>query len=288
MSTSPSKNPQPHCDLTTLSPLPSEVISLIYDYYLAQNPLESRSQFLSLITLSKEVYSENAWRLYEAVELNNQNHKAFFDGLWSAREIHFCQNPCPPHLRCEASAKALAREIEGYSHSKRRLKRPSHIPSRISYHKYEYESYIPFHLHPAIRKLLHIHQCRRLYIDSWKAFNGLRKGNDSVRDAVNAWPREHDIRNAESSDYTWITDPLFSSVTHLSFGETVSVHAPHTSDERFAVKYKSFGPALKHVCLSFNDTYYNMEAEYEEAAQLGNLDEVEKRQSSPRWMRRCP
>ncbi|TYJ51277.1 hypothetical protein B9479_008165, partial [Cryptococcus floricola] len=170
MSLSPSKTPPLHCDLTTLSPLPSEVISLIYAYYLAQDPLENRSQFLNLLVLSKEVYSENAWRLYEVVELNDQNHKAFFDGLWSARDVHVCQNPYPPYLRCEASAKALAREIKGYSHPKRRLKRPSHIPSKISYQKYEYESYIPFHLHPAIRKLLLMRQCRRLYIDSWWAF----------------------------------------------------------------------------------------------------------------------
>ncbi|ODN79068.1 hypothetical protein L198_07950 [Cryptococcus wingfieldii CBS 7118] len=279
MSTSPSKTPPLHCDLATLSPLPSEVISLIYAYYLAQNPLESRSQFLNLITLSKEVYSENAWKLYEAVELNDQNYQAFFDGLWSRGEIHVCQNSCPPYLRCEASAKALAREIEGYSHPKRRLKRPSHIPSKISYQKYEYESYIPFHLHPAIRKLLLIRQCRRIYIDSWCAFIELEKGNGSVRDAVNAWPLAHDIRHAESSRYTWISDPLFSSVTHLSFGETVSLEACHFSDERFAVKYKSFGPALKHVCLSFNDRFYDWETEYEEAARFGNLDECEERQS---------
>ncbi|ODN88043.1 hypothetical protein L198_06783 [Cryptococcus wingfieldii CBS 7118] len=272
MSPSPSKTLSLHCDLTTLSPLPSEVISLIYAYCLARNPLESRSQFLNLLVLSKKVYSENAWRLYEAVELNNQNHKAFFDGLWSRGEIHVCQNPCPPYLRCEASAKALAREIEGYSHPKRQLKRPSHIPSKISY---EYESYIPFHLHPAIRKLLLIRQCRRLYIDSWRAFVGLEKRNESVRDAVNAWPPGHDIRHAEPSDYAWISDSLFFSVTHLSFGETVSLVAPEIS----SVKYKFFGPALKHVCLSFNDTFYDLEAVYKEAAQSGRLYEFKERQS---------
>ncbi|ODN96239.1 hypothetical protein I350_08241 [Cryptococcus amylolentus CBS 6273] len=245
---SPSKTPPLHCDLTTLSPLPSEVISLIYTCYLAQNPLESRSQFLNLITLSKKVYSENAWRLYEAVELNDQNHKAFFDGLWSARDIH---------------------------HPKRRLRRPSHIPSKISYQKYEYESCIPFHLHPSIRKLLLIRQCRRLYIDSWQAFVRLRKENESVRDAVNAWPAGHDIRHAD----TWISDPLFFSVTHLSFGIHVSLVALlPTSDERSAVQYKSFGPALKHVCLSFNDTFYDLEPEYEDAAQFGLLDEFKERE----------
>ncbi|ODN79072.1 hypothetical protein L198_07956 [Cryptococcus wingfieldii CBS 7118] len=273
-------------DAFTLSHLPSEIIALIYAYYLAQDPLESRSQFLNLLVLSKEVYSENAWRLYEAVELNDQNHKAFFDGLWSgSRDIDVCPDPCPPFflgeappfLRLRASAMALAREIEGYSHPKRRLKRPSHIPSNISYQEYEYESYIPFHLHPAIRKLLLIRQCRRLYIDSWQAFVGLRKANDLVRDAVNAWPREHDIRHAESSHYTWISDPLFSSVTHLSFGETVSLDAPDTSEERFPRRSKSFGPALKHVCLSFNDKCYDLEAEYEEEAQFGELDQFEER-----------
>ncbi|ODN76300.1 hypothetical protein L202_06226 [Cryptococcus amylolentus CBS 6039] len=249
----PLKTTRLHCDLTTLSPLPSEVISLIYAYYLAQNPLESKSQFLDLLVLSKKVYSENAWRLYDAVELNDQNHKAFFDGLWSAREIDVCA-PCPPYppfLRCEASA--LAREIEGYSHHKRWLKRPSHIPSEVPYQNYE------------------------LYIDCWQVFVGLRKGNESVRDFVNAWTPGHDFRHAEgeASRYTWISDSFFFAVTHLSFGRTVSLDAPHTSDERFALKYKSFGPALKHVCLSFNDTFYDLEGEYEEAAQLGHLEESE-------------
>ncbi|ODN79062.1 hypothetical protein L198_07941 [Cryptococcus wingfieldii CBS 7118] len=274
------KTPLADSDGFTLSHLPSEIISLIYAYYLAQNPLESRSQFLNLLVLSKEVYSENAWRLYEAVELNDQNHKAFFDGLWSRRDIHVCQDPCPPHLRCEASAKALAQEIEGYSHPKRRLKRPSDSPSKISYQKYEYESYIPFHLHPAIRKLLLIRQCRRLYIDSCQAFVGLQMGNESVRDAVTVWPPGHDIRHAEPSGYTWISDPLFSSVTHLSFGETVSLVDPDTTDEISAVKYKSFGPALKHVCLSFNDKFYDLEGQYEAAARFGELDEFEEKQSS--------
>ncbi|ODN79065.1 hypothetical protein L198_07946 [Cryptococcus wingfieldii CBS 7118] len=76
--------------------------------------------------------------------------------------------------------------------------------------------------------------------------------------------------------------PLFSSVTHLSFGETVSLEACHLSDERFAVKYKSFGPALKHVCLSFNDIFHDLEAEYEEAARFGDLDEFEEREPRER------
>ncbi|WVQ76145.1 hypothetical protein IAR50_005795 [Cryptococcus sp. DSM 104548] len=40
-----SKTPLPLPDIVTLSPLPSDIISLIYSYFLAQNPLESRSQF---------------------------------------------------------------------------------------------------------------------------------------------------------------------------------------------------------------------------------------------------
>ncbi|ODN88100.1 hypothetical protein L198_06863 [Cryptococcus wingfieldii CBS 7118] len=275
MSTSPPKTPPLHSELTTLSPLPTDVISLIYACYLAQDPLASRSQFLNLIVLSKEIYSENAWRLYEAVELNAQNHKAFFDGLWNAGDVHVCQSqsPCPPNLRCEASAKALAREMEVYSHPKRELERPSHIPSDsdIPYPKYEYESYIPFHLHPAIRKVLLIRQCRRLYIDTWGAFAGLRKNNHSVRDVVTAWPRGHVVRNDEAFDYTWISDPLFFSVTHLSFGEKANWSCP-------SMQYKCFGPALKHLCLSFTDAFYDLDREYEEAAESGNLDEFEERE----------
>ncbi|OXH01135.1 hypothetical protein C370_07268 [Cryptococcus neoformans A1-35-8] len=74
-------------------------------------------------------------------------------------------------------------------------------------------------------------------------------------------------------------DPLFFSVTHLSFGIHVSLVALlPTSDERSAVQYKSFGPALKHVCLSFNDTFYDLEPEYEDAAQFGLLDEFKERE----------
>ncbi|ODN79074.1 hypothetical protein L198_07958 [Cryptococcus wingfieldii CBS 7118] len=274
MSVSPPKTPPLHCDLTTLSPLPPEVISPIYAYYLAQNPLESRSQFLNLITLSKEIYSENAWRLYEAIELNDQNHKAFFDGLWNAEDVHVCQSqsPCSPFLRCETSTKEFAREMETYSHPKRELERPSHIPSDsdIPYPKYEYESYIPFHLHPAIRKVLLIRQCRRLCIDGWEVIDGLRMGNDSVQNVVTAWPRGHVVCNDEAFDYTWISDPLFFSVTHLSFGENVGSYCPPT-------QYKCFGPALKHVYLSFNDRFYDLEGEFVEAARFGILDRFEER-----------
>ncbi|TYJ52750.1 hypothetical protein B9479_006648 [Cryptococcus floricola] len=75
MPTSPSETSPPCPDITTLSPLPSEIISVIYSHYLAQKPLESRSRFLNLLTFFREIYEENAWRMYEVVELDDRNYE---------------------------------------------------------------------------------------------------------------------------------------------------------------------------------------------------------------------
>ncbi|WVQ76139.1 hypothetical protein IAR50_005787 [Cryptococcus sp. DSM 104548] len=74
-----------HSDITALSPLPSEVVSLLYSHFLAQNSIEDRSHFINLISLYKEIYSENAWRMYEIVELTEQNHRKFFRGYGAGR-----------------------------------------------------------------------------------------------------------------------------------------------------------------------------------------------------------
>ncbi|ODN76188.1 hypothetical protein L202_06109 [Cryptococcus amylolentus CBS 6039] len=43
------------------------------------------------------------------------------------------------------------------------------------------------------------------------------------------------------------------------------------------MQYKCFGPALKHLCLSFTDAFYNLDREYEEAAEWGTFNEFEER-----------
>ncbi|WVQ76131.1 hypothetical protein IAR50_005777 [Cryptococcus sp. DSM 104548] len=52
MSTSPPNTPLPRHDITTLSPLPSKVVCIIYSYFLAQDPLESKIRFLDPLALS--------------------------------------------------------------------------------------------------------------------------------------------------------------------------------------------------------------------------------------------
>ncbi|WVQ84633.1 hypothetical protein IAT38_006788 [Cryptococcus sp. DSM 104549] len=72
MSTTPTSS-----TLTTLAPLPHDIISPIYDFFVASIPLHSR-QFQDLLILSRDVYDANVARLYEDVVLDEHNSSGFF------------------------------------------------------------------------------------------------------------------------------------------------------------------------------------------------------------------
>ncbi|ODN88048.1 hypothetical protein L198_06791 [Cryptococcus wingfieldii CBS 7118] len=247
-----------------LSSLPSEIVALIYSFYLAQNPIENRSHFLNLITLSKEIYSENAWRLYEVVELDDQNCKAFFEGVWNASD--FPEKPSrsqSPSVETDDGKDQsdmrgdLVDEIELFTPPGRPLERPTYLSSdsNAPYATYEYESHIPFHLHPCIRKVLLIRQCRRLYIDSWKAFDELQMCNHDVLQEAIYW-----LDDRASND--WAIEPLFFSVTHLSFGTPfMTSYQKNIATNRYLLgQFELFGLSLKHICLALCDDYYDVDS----------------------------
>ncbi|WVQ84749.1 hypothetical protein IAT38_006906 [Cryptococcus sp. DSM 104549] len=74
--------------LTTLAPLHSDIVSLIFDFFVDTIPLHSR-QFQDLLILSRDIYAANAARLYEDVVLDEKNSRGFFfseDGRDESRE----------------------------------------------------------------------------------------------------------------------------------------------------------------------------------------------------------
>ncbi|ODN88045.1 hypothetical protein L198_06786 [Cryptococcus wingfieldii CBS 7118] len=244
----------------TLSSLPSEIVALIYSFYLAQNPIENRSHFLNLITLSKEIYSENAWRLYEVVELDDWNCEAFLKGVWVAGGfIKKAMRLQSPSVETDDGSDwpdftpgDLVDEIELFTPPRRPLERPTYLSSDsvAPYATYEYESHIPFHLHPCIRKVLLIRQCRRLYIHSCNTFEGLQMCNHEVQRLATCWL---DGRISKG----WAIEPLFFSVTHLSFGTPFMAYY-HLSDppnRDWLIEFELFGPSLKHICLALCDDF---------------------------------
>ncbi|TYJ52737.1 hypothetical protein B9479_006631, partial [Cryptococcus floricola] len=252
----------------SLSSLPSEIVALIYSFYLAQNPIENRSHFLNLITLSKQIYSENTWRLYEVVQLDDQNCKAFFKGVWAAGDF-FIKNPTPwqsPIVDMtdgndwSDTPRNLVDQMELFAPPRRPLERPTYLSSdsNAPYATYEYASRVPFHLHPCIRKVLLIRQCRRLYIDSWKAFEELRRCNCEVQNEALYW------RDGRASK-DWVMEPLFFSVTHLSFGTRfMTSHQKGEPSNRGRLgSWELFGLSLKHICLALCDDFYDVDSEYD-------------------------
>ncbi|TYJ51823.1 hypothetical protein B9479_007578, partial [Cryptococcus floricola] len=254
------KSPVSHPDALTLSSLPSEIVALIYSFYLAQNPIENRSHFLNLITLSKEIYSENTWRLYEVVQLDDQNCRAFFKGVWATGDFF------TKATRLQSSSvdmidgndwsdtpRDLVDEMELFTPPRRPLERPTYLSSdsNAPYATYEYASHVPFHLDPRIRKVLLIRQCRRLYIDSWNAFEELRRCNCGNQNEALYWRDGRAFKD-------WAIEPLFFSVTHLSFGTRfmTSYQKGVPSNRSWLGQYELFGLSLKHICLALCDDFY--------------------------------
>ncbi|WVQ84750.1 hypothetical protein IAT38_006907 [Cryptococcus sp. DSM 104549] len=65
--------------LTTLAPLHSDILRLIFDFFVASIPLHSR-QLQDLLILCRDTYNANVARLYEDVVLDKHNSMGFFFG----------------------------------------------------------------------------------------------------------------------------------------------------------------------------------------------------------------
>ncbi|ODN76262.1 hypothetical protein L202_06192 [Cryptococcus amylolentus CBS 6039] len=151
----------------------------------------------------------------------------------------------------------LVDEIELFTPPRRPLERPTYLSSDsyAPYATYEYESHVRFHLHPCIRQVLLIRQCRRLYIDSCNAFEGLQMCNHEVQRLATCW-----LDGKVSKD--WAIEPLFFSVTHLSFGTPfmADYHFTDPPNRDWLIEVELFGPSLKHICLTLCDDFYDVDS----------------------------
>ncbi|WVQ83584.1 hypothetical protein IAT38_005725 [Cryptococcus sp. DSM 104549] len=66
--------------LTSLSPLPKEVIDMIFQAYIDTTPLSS-PHFQDLLCLDRRTHNRNVQRLYDKVTLHAGNARKFYEGI---------------------------------------------------------------------------------------------------------------------------------------------------------------------------------------------------------------
>ncbi|WVQ84430.1 hypothetical protein IAT38_006582 [Cryptococcus sp. DSM 104549] len=75
-------------DLTSLSPLPSEVIAMIFRAYIDTTPLSS-PHFQDLLCLDRRIYNSNVQRLYDKVTLHAGNARKFYEGIEEIWDLNY-------------------------------------------------------------------------------------------------------------------------------------------------------------------------------------------------------
>ncbi|ODN79069.1 hypothetical protein L198_07952 [Cryptococcus wingfieldii CBS 7118] len=101
--------------------------------------------------MSKKIYSENALRLYEVVELSDSNYSMFFRGLWSEGQLHESTPPCPSWMLRETDRSRsptgpgdFLEQMEQYTPPTIYVERPAHLArSGVICTNYKYGIHIP-------------------------------------------------------------------------------------------------------------------------------------------------
>ncbi|WVQ76142.1 hypothetical protein IAR50_005791 [Cryptococcus sp. DSM 104548] len=237
--------------------------------------------------------SETAISLRDIVTLSPSPSEIIPEGPTSKGVAHLLR--LRPH-RCALSLLDAARDWQNqlpgdyggslgkvgrYSPPTQLLEPPANIlpDSRVPYAEYEYESHVPFHLHPAIRKLLLIRQCRRLHINSWEVFELQKVYNEDIQEALDDFwlSRTDAFLEPDYAFYhqSWMADPLFFSVTHLSFGEKLMTEYEESFEFSFdgpaEVQFMPFSSALEHVCLRLGDSVYDAQEDSDRGSLLIDL-----------------
>ncbi|ODN76271.1 hypothetical protein L202_06199 [Cryptococcus amylolentus CBS 6039] len=239
-------------DIVTLYPLPPEIIVLIFTHFLAQTLSSRKPHFIEFILLSKEIYAQYAWRLYERVVLDDRNCELFFGGLWSMDDA--LGYPLGGGRGMDGRREgAWVDGLMGKSYVP--VKSPPNSP--LERPSFEYDSTAAFHLPPSLRKVLLIRQCRQVSFETYGAFRTFLRVAEGVRKAVQAIPVAPSPDQCVFLPGQRVNGPLFSSVSHVSFGEQFMPLLGTVYDhDKPALENCNFGPRLKNVCMRHDHAFY--------------------------------